>query len=64
MKAAGNADAWAVGQMLHGRFHVRRVVWGRLAARHERRLDEVIRKARVLVAEGKSRGKKNQAAAR
>jgi hypothetical protein len=52
---AANYEAWAVGsyRVLKdgriGRFHVRRVVWGRLLARHEQRPGEVIRRAYILV---------------
>jgi hypothetical protein len=46
---ARNADAYAVGQQERGGFHVRRVVWGRLMARYERRADEEIRRACILV---------------
>ena len=45
-----NAKAWAIGQRTkNGRFHVRRVVWGRLLARAEKRDGETIEAARILV---------------
>lgn len=46
---AQNWKAWAIGKWVRGRFKVRRVVWGRLAARREKRFDEVILKAAILV---------------
>jgi hypothetical protein len=50
MRYARNARAWALGKQLHhGGFHVRRVVWGLLMARTEKRPDEEIRKAVILV---------------
>jgi hypothetical protein len=46
-----NFEAWAIGEVkLGGRFHVRRVVWGRLLAREEKRPGEEIRRAYLLVA--------------
>jgi len=45
-----NAKAWAIGRLTkNGRFHVRRIVWGRLLARAEKRDGEIIRAARILV---------------
>jgi hypothetical protein len=45
-----NARAWAIGSKTeNGRFRVRRVVWGRLLAREEKRDGEVIRAARLLI---------------
>jgi hypothetical protein len=45
-----NSNAWAIGRhTAHGRFHVRRVVWGRLLARAEKRSGEIIRAARILI---------------
>lgn len=45
-----NAKAWAIGRMTkNGRFRIRRVVWGRLLARVEKRTGESIRQARILV---------------
>jgi hypothetical protein len=46
---ARNAMAWAVGEERGGRFFVRRIVWGRLLAREEKRPGETIRAARVLL---------------
>jgi hypothetical protein len=54
-----NYDAWAIGTYeirsngKVGRFHVRRVVWGRLMAREEKRDNEVIRRAVILIRERK-----------
>lgn len=50
MKGAANAAAWAIGRMSHRGFMVRRVVWGRLMARSEKRPDEQIRRAMIYVA--------------
>jgi len=45
-----NAKAWVIGRLLkNGRFRIRRVVWGRLLARAEKRDGEVIEAARILV---------------
>lgn len=44
-----NWRAWAIGTMIKKRMRVRRVVWGRLLARAERRDGEVIRPAAVMV---------------
>lgn len=47
---ATNGSAWAIGaDKPNDRFAVRRVVWGRLLARAEKRPGETIRKALVLV---------------
>jgi len=51
MKHARNGRAWAIGKPVHGGFRVRRVVWGRLLAREERRAGEQIRAARIWVEE-------------
>lgn len=50
MKRAANADAWAIGRVTLRGFRVRRVVWGRLMARAEKRDDEQIRSAIIFVA--------------
>jgi hypothetical protein len=55
-----NPLAWAIGHVSNGgkgRFYVRRVVWGRLLARAERRDNEQIRRAYILVANMKGRQK-------
>jgi hypothetical protein len=50
-----NFQAWAIGAYeirrdgRIGRFHVRRVVWGRLLAREEKRPGELIRRAFILL---------------
>ena len=45
-----NAKAWAIGHKLkNGRLSVRRIVWGRLMARAEKRDGEIITAARILV---------------
>jgi hypothetical protein len=46
---ARNPDAWAVGQWRKGRFAVRRVLWGRMVARAERRPNERIERALILI---------------
>lgn len=49
-KRATNEKAWALGQITgNGQFRIRRVVWGRTAARAERRPGEQIRRAMVLI---------------
>lgn len=46
---AANWRAWAIGTPLrNGRFRVRRVVWGRLLARAEKREDETVVAACVM----------------
>jgi len=49
MAHANNARAYALGTKMRNGFHVRRVVWGRLMARMDRRPGELIRRAIVLV---------------
>lgn len=51
MKRAANSRAWALGQQMRNGFHVRRIVWGRLMARCEKRPGEQIRKAVICVKE-------------
>lgn len=51
MVRARNYSAYAIGHLDGEKFFVRRVVWGRLLARHEKRKGETIRKAEVHVAE-------------
>jgi hypothetical protein len=47
---ANNYGAWAIGQPLkNGRFQVRRVVWGTIMARSEKREGEQIRRAEINV---------------
>jgi hypothetical protein len=48
--SAANRDAWAIGTPRRNGFQVRRIVWGRALARIEKRDDEQIRRARLLVA--------------
>jgi hypothetical protein len=51
-----NSKAWAIGTLRPSkRFDVRRVVWGRLMARAEKRPGEQIRRARIFVAAEQSR---------
>jgi len=54
LRRAANAQAWALGTQQRNGFHVRRVVWGRLMARMERRAGEEIRKAIIEVAPPKN----------
>lgn len=49
IKHAANPRAFALGTPRRNGFHVRRVVWGRTMAKAERRPDEEIRKATILV---------------
>lgn len=50
MQFARNHKAWAIGEPLaSGQFKVRRVVWGRLLAREERREGEHVRAALIMV---------------
>lgn len=49
MKMAANGKAWALGEQRSNGFHVRRVVWGLLMARSERRKGEQIRAAKLMV---------------
>jgi hypothetical protein len=52
---ARNAAAWAIGTRKLGLgFYVRRVVWGRLLAREEKREGEEIRKAVILAEPSKN----------
>jgi hypothetical protein len=44
-----NSSAYAIGQIRRGSFHVRRVVWGRLLARAEKRSDEMIKRVTIAL---------------
>lgn len=46
---AANAKAWALGHHDRNGFRVRRIVWGRLMAREEKRPGENIRRATILI---------------
>jgi hypothetical protein len=47
---ASNAECWALGTVLkNGQFKVRRIVWGRLMARAEKRPGERIRRATIYI---------------
>lgn len=52
MKHAANHTAWAIGRQQRNGFQVRRVVWGFLMATTERRDDEEIRAASIMVESG------------
>ena len=49
MRFAANARAYAIGQYQTNGFRIRRVVWGRTLANAERRPDEKIVRAIVMV---------------
>jgi hypothetical protein len=57
LRCAANRDCWAIGKQTNQGFSVRRVVWGRLLANEERRPDETIRRARILVRGERKRGR-------
>lgn len=62
MKHAANHTAWAIGRKQRNGFHVRRVVWGLLMAQAERRSDEEIRAASIMIeAQWKPRHRKPEA---
>lgn len=45
-----NWNAYAIGKVMpSGAFKVRRIVWGRLLARAERRKDEQIARAAIMI---------------
>jgi len=46
---AANYEAWALGIQRKTGFHVRRIVWGRVLARAEKREGEEIRHAKIIV---------------
>lgn len=49
LKHAANHTSWAIGRQQRNGFHVRKVVWGLLMAQMERRPDEEIRAASIMV---------------
>jgi hypothetical protein len=50
VERAHNESAWAIGRVTRpGWFHIRRVVWGGLLARAERREGETLRRVTVLI---------------
>ena len=49
MKVPVNSSAWALGQQTRHGFHVRRIVWGLMLAWYEKRDDEEIRAATIMV---------------
>lgn len=49
MTRAANARAWAIGIQRRNGFHVRKVVWGRLMARMEKRDGEHIRPVIIML---------------
>lgn len=57
-KAAGNAQAWAIGQQRDNGFHVRKIVWGQLMADAEMRNGEEIRRA-ILMVEAQHKPRRN-----
>jgi hypothetical protein len=46
-----NTACWALCRKQGKRWHVRRIVWGRLMAREEKRDGEVIKRAAILLRE-------------
>lgn len=52
--AASKAKAWAIGVQRANGFHPRRIVWGRLLARAEKRKDEVIVRVTIVAGAGKA----------
>lgn len=51
-KRASNHGCWALcSKQGNGRWHVRRIVWGILMARAEKRPGEVIKRAAILLRE-------------
>jgi hypothetical protein len=44
-----NTACWALCDKRNNRWHVRRIVWGRLLAREEKRPGEVIKRAAILL---------------
>jgi hypothetical protein len=46
---ARNSSAWAIGEETRRGFKVRRVVWGRLLARAEKRKGERIKRASIWI---------------
>ena len=48
-----NTACWALCSKQGKRWHVRRIVWGRLMAREEKRDGEVIRRAAILLRDEK-----------
>ena len=50
-KHAANSRALALGKQMRNGFKVRRVVWGWLWARHEKRPGEEIRRATIMIAQ-------------
>lgn len=48
-RRAANTKAWAIGKQMGNGFHIRRIVWGLLMANAEKRIDEEIRAAVVMI---------------
>jgi hypothetical protein len=59
-KRAANAAAWALGAQKRNGFHVRRVVWGMVMARAEKREGEEIRGVTILVKAKRKRKKQSR----
>lgn len=63
-KHARNSRAYAIGEQQRNGFHVRKVVWGRLMAKYERRPGERIKRAIIWVErEKKSPGRVSRGSA-
>ncbi len=52
MKRAANSRAWALGEQRRNGFHVRKIVWGRLMARMEKREGEHIQPVIIMLYDG------------
>ena len=51
-----NAECWAICTKQGKRWHIRRIVWGRVLAREERRDGEVIKRAAIWLWHDQQRG--------
>jgi hypothetical protein len=60
LKHAANSKAWAISNQQSNGFQVRRVVWGLLMARMERRKGEEIRRAVIMVGPKRGQTKKGE----
>jgi hypothetical protein len=49
VEARGGGTPFALGEQRVNGFYVRKIVWGRLMANMERRPDEQIRRAKIMV---------------
>lgn len=58
--AATKARAWAIGAEMANGFHPRRIVWGRLLARLERREGETLARVVIVPAEPQPKRRSSQ----